>query len=33
MVELNEGYDWWVIGYMDKSAEWLPKWVAKYKKS
>jgi len=29
MAELNEGYKWWVVGYLDKPVEWLPEWVAK----
>ena len=32
MAEYNEGYDWYVVGYLDEPIDWLPKWEAKHKK-
>ena len=32
MVEYSEGYNWYVVGYLDEHIDWLPKWNAKHKK-
>jgi hypothetical protein len=31
--EHNDGYEWWVVGYLSGTPEWLPKWSPKYKNS
>ncbi len=32
MAELDEGYYWWVIGYLDRDVA-LPRWVARTRKT
>lgn len=31
MAEYNDGYSWWVVGYLDSPVKGLPHWTPKYR--